>query len=147
MKKFLITILMLIVVVVAGAYGTFKYKNREHGPDIYAMYQAQDTTVQGKAGVFLILLSSTCVGSVLHLSTARTVPASGVARQTTMSASILLPFRPHWTGLKVGHFPGRPTRRLPSCDVSTHHPDGAGPSRSRSTLGWQAPETGATNPG
>jgi len=58
MKKFLITVLVLIVAVVAGAYGTFKYKNRKHGPDIYAMYQAQDTVVQGKTGVFLIGLST-----------------------------------------------------------------------------------------
>ena len=42
MKKFLITVLVLIVAVVAGGYGTFKYKNREHGPDIYAMYKTQE---------------------------------------------------------------------------------------------------------
>jgi hypothetical protein len=59
MKKFLLSVLVLIVVVVASAFGTFKYKNREHGPDIYAMYQIQDTVPQGKTGVFMIGLSTT----------------------------------------------------------------------------------------
>ncbi|MDP7152914.1 MAG: hypothetical protein QF897_00590, partial [Gammaproteobacteria bacterium] len=59
MKKFLITVLVLIVAVVAGGYGTFKYKNREHGPDIYAMYKTQDSVPQGRTGVFMIGLSQT----------------------------------------------------------------------------------------
>ncbi len=59
MKKFLIITVALVVGLVAGAYGTFKYKNRTHGPDVYAMYKTQDTIPEGKTGVFLIGLSTT----------------------------------------------------------------------------------------
>lgn len=58
MKKFLVTILVLIIAVIVGGYGTFKYKNREHGPDVYAMYQTQDTVPEGKIGIFQIGLST-----------------------------------------------------------------------------------------
>jgi hypothetical protein len=59
MKKFLIISATLVLAVVIGAYGTFKYKNRKHGPDVYAMYQTQDPVPQGKTGIFLIGLSTT----------------------------------------------------------------------------------------
>ncbi len=58
MKKFLIISVSLIVVVVGGAYGTFKYKNRVQGPDVYAMYKVQNTVPVGKTGVFMIGLST-----------------------------------------------------------------------------------------
>jgi hypothetical protein len=59
MKKFLLISVLLVVGVVVGAYSTFKYKNRTHGPDVYAMYKTQDSVPVGKTGVFLIGLSTT----------------------------------------------------------------------------------------
>ena len=52
MKKFLLGLVVLVVIVVAGGYTTFKVKNQKHGPDVYAMYLNQDPTTVGKVGVF-----------------------------------------------------------------------------------------------
>jgi hypothetical protein len=59
MKKFLLGLVVLVVIVVAGGYTTFKVKNQKHGPDVYAMYLNQDPTPKGKVGVFVIGLSTT----------------------------------------------------------------------------------------
>ncbi|TDJ46850.1 MAG: hypothetical protein E2O52_04080 [Gammaproteobacteria bacterium] len=59
MKKFFLIAVLLVVAVVIGGYGTMQYKNRKHGPDVYALYKAQDTVPVGKTGVFLIGLSTT----------------------------------------------------------------------------------------
>lgn len=34
-KKVLTTLLTVIVVIMAGGYGTIKYMNREHGPNLF----------------------------------------------------------------------------------------------------------------
>ena len=59
MKKFVLGLVAIVVVVVAGGYTTFKIKNQKHGPDVYAMYLNQDPTPKGKVGVFVIGLSTT----------------------------------------------------------------------------------------
>ena len=52
----LITILVVLVVIVAGFYGLFKYKNRPQKPDYFEYYKAQDTKPEGKIGVFATAL-------------------------------------------------------------------------------------------
>ena len=52
----LITILVVLVVIVAGFYGLFKYKNRLQKPDYFEYYKAQDTKPEGKVGVFATAL-------------------------------------------------------------------------------------------
>jgi hypothetical protein len=59
MKKFLLGLALAVVLVVGGAYGTIKYKNRPPQPDIYAFYQEQDPVPVGKTAVFMIGLSTT----------------------------------------------------------------------------------------
>ena len=48
---------VLIVVVVAGGYGTFKYQNSTppqlKEPNFFAIYKAQDTKPEGKVGIFI----------------------------------------------------------------------------------------------
>jgi len=48
---------LLVVVVVVGGYGTFKYQNKTppqlKEPNFFAIYQSQDTRPEGKIGVFI----------------------------------------------------------------------------------------------
>jgi len=58
MKKFLLGALILALTIGISGYGTIKYQNRKHGPDVWAMFQAQDPTPVGKTGLFVIGLST-----------------------------------------------------------------------------------------
>jgi len=58
MKKVLLTVLVIVLVVVAGAYGMYRYMN-QLPEDIHAYYQNQDLTPDGKTAVFMIGLSQT----------------------------------------------------------------------------------------
>ena len=57
MKRFLKVTAILVVVVVAAGYGTFKYKNRTPPqlvePNYFAYYKNQDPVPEGKVGVFI----------------------------------------------------------------------------------------------
>ncbi len=52
----LVTILIVLVVLIGGFYGLFKYKNRQAKPDYYEVYKTQDTTPVGKVGIFATAL-------------------------------------------------------------------------------------------
>jgi len=52
----LVTILVILVVLIGGFYGLFKYKNRPAKPDYFEYYKTQDTTPEGKVGVFATAL-------------------------------------------------------------------------------------------
>lgn len=51
-----VTILIVLVVLIGGFYGLFKYKNRPAKPDYFKYYKTQDTTPEGKVGVFATAL-------------------------------------------------------------------------------------------
>lgn len=55
--RFLKIIAVLVIVVVAGGYGTYKYKNSTppqlKEPNFFAIYKAQDSQPVGKIGVFI----------------------------------------------------------------------------------------------
>jgi len=57
MKKFLIGVLGIAVLVVAGGYGTFKYKNRTPPqliePNYFAYYKDHDQVPEGRVGIFV----------------------------------------------------------------------------------------------
>jgi protoheme ferro-lyase len=57
MKKVLISIAGIIVLVVAGGYGTFKYMNRTapqlRAPNWFAYYKEHDRVPEGKVGVYI----------------------------------------------------------------------------------------------
>ena len=52
----LITIVVVLVVIIGGVYGLFKYKNRPQKPDYFEYYTTQDTKPEGKVGVFATAL-------------------------------------------------------------------------------------------
>jgi protoheme ferro-lyase len=52
----LITILIVLLVIIGGFYGMFKYKNLPKKPDYYAYFKTQDTRPEGKIGVFATAL-------------------------------------------------------------------------------------------
>jgi hypothetical protein len=55
--RFLKIVAVLVVLVVAGGYGTFKYKNRIPAqlkePNYFSVYKSQDTRPEGKIGIFV----------------------------------------------------------------------------------------------
>lgn len=55
--RFLKIIAVLVVVVVAGGYGTYKYKNSTppqlKEPNYFAIYKTQDMQPEGRIGVFI----------------------------------------------------------------------------------------------
>jgi protoheme ferro-lyase len=57
MKKALISIVGVIVIIVAGGYGTIKYKNRIpaqlRAPNYFEYYKNQDQVPEGRVGVFI----------------------------------------------------------------------------------------------
>ncbi|KAA3623231.1 MAG: hypothetical protein DWQ08_11865, partial [Proteobacteria bacterium] len=58
--RFLKTVAVLVIVVVAGGYGTFKYMNRTAPqlvePNYFAYFKNQDAVPEGKAGLFITSL-------------------------------------------------------------------------------------------
>jgi protoheme ferro-lyase len=48
----IISFLVLLIALVAGLYGLYKYKNRLAKPDYFEYYKTQDTVPEGKVGVF-----------------------------------------------------------------------------------------------
>ena len=56
LKKFLIGVVVVVVVLGVGAYGTFTYMNPPPQlvePNYYEYYKAQDTKPEGKVGIFI----------------------------------------------------------------------------------------------
>ncbi len=55
--RFLKIIAILVVVIVVGGYGTFKYKNRIppqlKEPNYFTVYKDQDMRPEGKIGIFI----------------------------------------------------------------------------------------------
>jgi len=58
MKKFFLGLAILVLTVVVGAYAAFKINNKPPEPDLYAYFQQQDATPDGKTGLFVIGLST-----------------------------------------------------------------------------------------
>lgn len=60
MKRFLKTVAVLVIVVIAGGYGTFKYMNRTppqlKEPNYFAYFKNQDPVPEGKIGLFITSL-------------------------------------------------------------------------------------------
>ncbi len=59
MKKVMMTLLTIVVVVLAGGYGTVSYMNREHDLNLFEYFQTQDMTPEGQTAVFIIGFSQT----------------------------------------------------------------------------------------
>ena len=57
MKTFLKSVGILIVIIVVGGFGTFKYMNRTppqlKEPNYFAYYKSQDSVPEGKVGIFI----------------------------------------------------------------------------------------------
>jgi len=51
--QIIIGILVVLVLLAAGLFALFKYKNRQPTPDLYELFLKQDTTPVGKVGVFV----------------------------------------------------------------------------------------------
>lgn len=58
-KKILMVLTAAVVVIGVSGYATYKYQNREHGPNLYEYYLSQDTVPEGKTGVFMVGLGTT----------------------------------------------------------------------------------------
>lgn len=52
----LITIVVVLLVIIGGFYGLFKYKNLPKKPDYFEYFKTQDTKPEGKIGVFATAL-------------------------------------------------------------------------------------------
>jgi protoheme ferro-lyase len=52
----LLTIVVVLVVIIAGFYGLFKYKNQRQKPDYFEYFKTQDTVPEGKVGIFATAL-------------------------------------------------------------------------------------------